>query len=63
MPVAAIGILPISAHYPSWGFETVRVVNRQLPVLALITPHGDLKLELALMVVVAPGFSLPLMGI
>ena len=31
------------SHYPSWGFETPDKTRLETVVLALITPHGDLK--------------------
>ena len=35
----------ITAHYPSWGFETLAAQPLDTPLQKLIPPHGDLKLS------------------
>ena len=53
-----------TAHYPSWGLETVGVDVDNAVLRPLITPHGDWKHAEARALLDARGWSsLPLMGI
>ncbi len=52
-----------SAHYPSWGLETVWSPSGRQDNPVLITPHGDWKRRAAKLSTLHVLISLPLMGI